>query len=78
MTPADADTILLMRDKPKASATDAPSHAEQLQRRAADWAAGAAEGRALDRSIARRQTPQERLDDGLALVKLAAEFQRRG
>jgi len=50
--------------------------AEALRRRAADWAAGAEEGRELDRRIARSQSPQERLDSGHDLVELAAKLRR--
>jgi hypothetical protein len=50
------------------------SVAEALRRRTADWAAGAEEGRELDRQIARRQGPQERLDSGYELVELAAKL----
>ncbi len=50
--------------------------AEALRRRAADWSAGAQEGRELDRRIARRQSPQERLDSGRELVELAAKLRR--
>ncbi len=50
--------------------------AEALRRRAADWAAGAQEGRELDRRIARSQSPQERLDSGHHLVELAAKLRR--
>lgn len=49
---------------------------EALRRRAADWAAGAEEGRELDRRIARGQSPQERLDSGSDLVELAAKLRR--
>jgi len=52
--------------------------AEALRRRAADWAAGAEEGRELDRRIACRQSPQERLDSGRELVELAAKLRQRG
>jgi hypothetical protein len=50
--------------------------ADALRRRAADWAAGAQEARELDRQIARRQSPQDRLDSGRDLVELAAKIQR--
>jgi hypothetical protein len=50
--------------------------AEALRRRANDWAAGAQEGRELDRRIAREQSPQERLDSGCELVELAAKLRR--
>jgi len=50
--------------------------AEALRRRAADWAAGAQEGRELDRRIARLQSPQERLDSGSELIELAAKLRR--
>lgn len=56
----------------------ARSAAEALRRRAADWAAGAEEGKALDRQIARRQTPQDRLDCGQELVELVAKVQQSG
>lgn len=52
------------------------SVADALRRRAADWAAGAREGRELDRQIARGQRPQERLDCGHELIELAAKLQR--
>lgn len=52
------------------------SAAEALRRRVADWAAGAQEGRELDRRIARSQSPQERLDSGHELVELAAKLRR--
>ena len=50
--------------------------ADALRRRAADWAAGAEEGRELDRRIARQQSPQDRLDSGTELVELAAKLRR--
>jgi hypothetical protein len=50
--------------------------AEALRRRAADWAAGAEEGRELDRRIARLQSPQERLDSGSELIELAVKLRR--
>jgi len=53
-----------------------PSAAEALKRRAADWAAGAAEGKALDREIARDQSAQQRLESGRELVELAVKLQR--
>ena len=49
---------------------------EALRRRVADWAAGAREGRELDRQIARRQSPQDRLDSGRELNELARKLQR--
>ena len=58
------------------ASSSAPSSAEVLRRRAADWAAGAAEGKALDREIARGQSAQERLDSGRELVGLAVKLQR--
>lgn len=64
-----------MKDPP--DSVDAAKHAaDALRRRAADWAAGAREGRALDRHIARRQSPQERLDSGRELIELARKLQR--
>lgn len=61
----------------KANEADvATSVAEALRRRTADWAAGAEEGRELDRQIARRQSPQERLDSGHELVELAAKLRQ--
>jgi capsid protein len=57
--------------------TVASGVAEALRRRASDWAAGAEEGRELDRRIARRQSPQERLDSGRELVELAAKLRQR-
>jgi len=55
-------------------ASEPENLAEALRRRRDDWAAGAEEGRALDRQIARHQSPQERLDAGRRLVELAAEL----
>jgi hypothetical protein len=57
--------------------TVASGVAEALRRRASDWAAGAEECRELDRRIARRQSPQERLDSGRELVELAAKLRQR-
>lgn len=70
-----AATICLVPEKPKSSPTTS-AEAEALRRRMADWAAGAQEGRELDRRVARRQTQQERLDSGLKLVRVADELQR--
>ncbi len=63
-----------MKDRPQPS--EPRNSAEALQRRRDDWAAGAEEGKALDRRIARQQSPQERLDAGRQLVELAAKLRR--
>lgn len=63
--------------KGRSSQTSQARLGEALRRRAADWAAGAQEGKALDRQISRRRRPQERLDDGVELTELAAKLQRR-
>lgn len=55
-------------------ASEPESYAEALRRRRVDWAAGAEEGKALDRQIARAQDPQERLEAGRELVALAAKL----
>jgi len=57
------------------ASSSTPSAAEALRRRAADWAAGAAEGKALDREIARHQSAQQRLESGRELVELAVKLQ---
>lgn len=57
-------------------ASEPENAAEALQRRRVDWAAGAEEGKALDRRIARQQTPQERLDAGRQLVDIATKLRR--
>jgi len=62
--------------EPSSASSATPSAAELLRRRAADWAAGAEEGKALDREIARRQSAQERLDSGDELADLAGKLQR--
>jgi len=62
--------------KQSIASSSTPSAAELLRRRAADWAAGAAEGKALDREIARGQNAQERLESGRELVELAVKLQR--
>ena len=63
-----------MTETPKASEPE--SDAEALRRRRGDWAAGAEEGKALDRQIARQQSPQERLEAGGELVELAVKLRR--
>lgn len=42
-----------------------------MRRRAADWAAGAAEARAFDRQLAAGMTVDERLAEGVRLVRIA-------
>jgi len=66
-----------MADMPQTPrSVDCASRAEVLRRRLEDWAAGAEEGKALDRQIARAQSPQERLDAGRELLELAAKLRR--
>lgn len=85
-TTPDADSAILTRQPTGRTICGVPNTfdesdsatraAEALRRRAADWAAGAEEGRELDRRIARSLSPQERLDGGSALAELAAKLRR--
>ena len=50
---------------------DPAERAETMRRRAADWAAGALEAKALDRKLAREQNVDERLADGVELMRIA-------
>lgn len=49
--------------------------ANRLAVRRAAWAAGAREARALDVRRAREMTPAQRIDEGLALVRIAQALQ---
>lgn len=64
-----------MPETPKPA--DCAGRAEALRRRLDDWAAGAEEGKALDRQIARGQSPQERLDAARELIVLAGKLRPR-
>ncbi|MBA3749233.1 MAG: hypothetical protein H0W96_17315 [Solirubrobacterales bacterium] len=66
-----------MHDQPDHTDSTAGA-ADALRRRVADWAAGAEEGRELDRQIARGQDPQERLNSARELVDLAAKLRPAG
>lgn len=46
-----------------------------MRRRAAEWAAGEAEAKALDRRRAAAMTVNERLAEGVELTRMAEEFQ---
>ena len=58
-----------------ASGPEAAEAARRLRERAADWAAGASEARELDRRRARRQTPAQRIGEGLELARVAEKAQ---
>ena len=49
--------------------------AERMARTRAAWARGAVEGKQLDRLRALRLTPEERIEEGLALTRIAERLQ---
>jgi transcriptional regulator with XRE-family HTH domain len=49
--------------------------AERMARTRAAWARGAVEGKQLDRLRARRLTPEQRIEEGLALARIAERLQ---
>jgi transcriptional regulator with XRE-family HTH domain len=59
----------------KASGARQTRAAERMGRTRAAWARGAAEGKQLDRVRALRLSPQERIEEGLALTRIAARLQ---
>jgi hypothetical protein len=54
---------------------DPEQRAASMRRRAAEWAAGEAEAKALDRRRAAAMTVNERLAEGVELTRMAEEFQ---
>jgi uncharacterized protein len=55
-------------------ATQSPAAASLAQTKRA-WARGGAEGKQLDRIRARGMSPDQRIDEGLALVRIAGRLQ---
>jgi len=49
--------------------------AERMQKRREDWARGAAEAKLLDRGRARQQTYEQRISEGLGLIRIAEKLQ---